>query len=362
MRTTEVAVVGAGLIGLSIAYELASRGAAVRIFDRAGTGRGASWAGAGMLAPFTESIDDAQLSALLVDSLQRYPAFVQSLLADSGIDAHLRLDGILDIATDDEGWKKFAVRANVLAQRGRTCELLDAAQTIAIEPALSASLRGGLLVHGEGQVDNRRLGRALRAACEFRGVKVSDGCAVESLETDARRVRGLRTAAGFVSAQFVINATGAWSAQLPGVPHDCIAPVFPVKGQMLALEIPKGFIRHVTWSHGVYFVPRSDGRLLVGATVEDAGFDARVTAEGISDLLNGTLAAAPALRNFAISETWAGLRPGTPDGRPTIGATALEGYYLATGHYRNGILLAPVTATLIADLLEKRGAPEPASS
>lgn len=354
LRGIQAAVLGGGLIGLSIAYELACRGACVTVFERTEAARGASWAGAGMLAPFTEGVDDPALLDLLLESRNRYPEFVGRLIADGGIDPHLRLDGILDVARDRDALHALHERAAILTSRGYAFEMLDARAAVALEPALGMLQHGAMLVCDEGQVDNRRLGRALLAACERRGVDVREHCPVESIETDSRRVLGLRTANGFVNASAVINATGAWAAQFDGLPPSCHAPVFPIKGQMLALEIPKGFMRHVTWAHGIYFVPRQDGRLLVGATVENCGFDTRTNAEGMSTLLESALRAAPALRTFTVSEMWAGLRPATADGRPFIGPTPIEGYFLATGHYRNGILLAPVTAALIADALGGR--------
>lgn len=305
-----------------------------------------------MLAPFTESVNDAPMLNLMLDSLARYPHFTESIVEDSGIDPHLRLNGVLDVALADEALETFRKRAEILSKYGQGFQLLNQSETVALEPALTATTCGGLFVHCEGQVDNRRLGRALLAACERKGVNVLANCAVNAIKTDTRRVLGLHTSAGFVAARIVVNATGAWCSQLKGVPPECTASVFPVKGQMLSLEIPKGFMRHVTWSGATYFVPRTDGRLLVGATVENEGFDARPNAQGAAQLLHAALLVAPALRNFTISETWAGLRPGTPDARPFIGETALGGYHLAAGHYRNGILLAPSTGALLADLLE----------
>ena len=149
-----------------------------------------------------------------------------------------------------------------------------------------------------------------------------------------------------------MNAAGAWAAQVAGIPHDCLPPVRPVKGQMLAVEVPHGFVRRPVWTPGVYLVPRDDGRLLIGATVEERGFDTRVTAGGIAQLLNAALRAAPSLDGFSVSEQWAGLRPATPDGLPYIGATALDGLFTAAGHFRNGILLAPSTATAIAGAMD----------
>ena len=219
-----------------------------------------------------------------------------------------------------------------------------------MEPALGANVVGAAVVRCEGSVDNRRLGRALLAACVARGVRVSQVASI-GVECDERRVLGIRTDRGFVPASAVVNACGAWAGSLEGVPAGYLPPVFPVKGQMLALAVPDGLVRRPAWVPGAYFVPRDDGRLLVGATVESEGFDTRVTAGGMHALLDAALAGAPALRGFSVAETWAGLRPGSADGRPFIGATPLEGFYLATGHFRNGILLAPVTATLVADAI-----------
>ena len=212
-----------------------------------------------------------------------------------------------------------------------------------------------LFIAGEAQVDNRRLGRALLAACDRLGVRVVESDAPIAVEAD-RRVRGLRTAAGFVATPIVVNAAGAWAGDIAGVPEHVRVPVSPVAGQMLAISLPRTLVRHVLWARGVYLVPRSDGRLLVGATVEHRGFDARVTAAGIAWLLHGALETAPSLGDFTVSETWAGVRPGTPDGLPFLGATAVDGYFVAAGHYRNGILLTPVTAEILADTIEAKPA------
>jgi glycine oxidase len=214
-------------------------------------------------------------------------------------------------------------------------------------------------VECEGQIDNRRLGRALQAACAALAVAIDVDAGPVALEADARRALGVRTPAGFRPASAIVNATGAWAGELEGVPAEARVPVVPVKGQMLALAAPKGLVRGVLWVPGAYLVPRDDGRLLVGATVEDAGFDVRVTARGQRQLLDAALGALPSLGDSTISESWAGLRPGSPDGKPFVGATALGGYFVATGHYRNGILLTPATALAVADALEgKPAAPD----
>ena len=354
----DVVIVGAGVIGLATAFELAGRGATVRLYDRGEPGRAASWAAAGMLAPYTERVADEGLLAMCARSLARYPQFVDDVRAASGLDPHFYLDGVLRAAFDDAGMEEARAHATRLASRGVAVDLLDRRETIAREPALGKHVLGSLLVRDEGRVDNRRLGRALAAACKARGVKIVSGANDVAVECDERRVLGVRSHLGFSPARYVINAAGAWAASVPGIPPECAPPVEPVKGQMLALAIARCFVRHTVWVPGAYLVPRGDGRLLIGATVEHAGFDQRVTARSIERLLASALSAAPSLGDFALTETWAGLRPGTRDGRPVIGATLLEGLFSATGHYRNGILLAPETARTIGDLVEGvRGEP-----
>jgi glycine oxidase len=353
-----IVVIGAGLIGLGIAYELARRGATVRVIDEREPGRAASWAGAGMLAPYTEGIESPAYAEFCASSLRAFPDFVAALREDGGVDARLRLEGILEAAYDDAGASALRNEAAALAARGVAVRWLERDEARMLEPALGAGVRGASLSESEGQVDNRRLGRALHAACEARGVRVDGGAGRVAVEANARRVLGVRGPGGFIGADAVINATGAWASELEGVPERARVDVRPVKGQMLALAMPRGLVRRVLWVPGAYVVPREDGRVLIGATVEDAGFDVRVTAAGIRGLLGAALEALPSLGALALAETWAGLRPGSPDGLPFIGATAIDGYLVATGHHRNGILLAPATALAIADILEGRGAPE----
>jgi glycine oxidase len=345
-----IAVVGGGLIGTAIAYELAKRGAAVTVYDRAEPGRAASWAGAGMLAPFSEMLPDAALLELCRASLAAYPAFVGELRAATGLDARFLPHGTLHVAIDDAGLRGLHALAPTYVRNGGEVTLLDRTQTLEREAAVAGSVLGSLFVANEAQVDNRRLGRALVAACTALGVRF-ERTEELALEADVRRVRGLRGKHGFIPAGIVINAAGAWAGSIDGVPPAARVPVFPVAGEMLALGVPHAFARASIWHGHTYLVPRDDGRLLVGATVVERGFDSRVTAAGMSALLRAALQAAPALGSFAVVETWAGLRPGSPDKRPFVGATPLEGYYVAAGHYRNGILLTPVTARAIAELV-----------
>jgi len=347
-----IVVVGAGLIGLATAYELAKRGAEVRVIDAREPARAASWAGAGMLAPYTEAPASAAFARFCAVSLERYPSFVAELHERGGVDPRLHLDGILEVAFDEPQATLLRARSRAFAERGVVSRWIEPAELRMLEPALGARAVGAAFNGGEGQVDNRRLGRALVAGCAALGVRIDSSAGVVALEADPRRALGVRTKAGFVAADVVVNAAGAWAASLEGVPPHARVPVVPVKGQMLALALPRGFVRRVVWVPGAYLVPRHDGRLLVGATVEDEGFDVRVTALAMRTLLDAALEALPSLGSFALAETWAGVRPGTPDGLPYLGATALDGYVVACGHYRNGILLAPASAAAIADLLE----------
>ena len=342
----DVAIAGAGLIGLSIAFELAQRGAIVRVYDRGEPARAASWAGAGMLAPYTESARDEALLALCAASLRAYPAFVERVRASGGVDPHLRLDGIVHAAFSAAQSAALEQQASALHARCVACETFDRARTLVLEPWLGTHASSALLVGGEGYVDNRRLGRALAAASAALGVAIVTSDTLR-VECDARRALGVRSDLGFTPAGAIVNAAGAWAGALAGVPSESLPRVEPRKGQMLALQTPAGLVRRATWLPGAYVVPRDDGRLLVGATDERAGFDVRVTAQGLRTLLDATLASAPALGDFAVVETWAGLRPATPDGRPFIGATPTAGLYVAAGHYRNGILLAPETARVL---------------
>lgn len=346
----DVIVIGAGLIGCGIAYELAKRGAVVTVYDRSEPARAASWAGAGMLAPYSEEIVDPALLALCGASYRMFPAFVAELRERSGVDPKLTVAGTLHAAVDPAEERDLAQRAAAFRAHGATALVLDRAGALAREPMLGHQVRGAVFVANEAHVDNRRLGRALVAACGAAGVRF-DAAGEIAIEADTRRVRGIRSQRGFVAAGAVVNAAGAWAGELPGVPPEARVGVRPIAGEMLALAVPQTAFRHLVWSGGTYLVPRDDGRLLIGATVVERGFDVRVTAGGIATLLGGALRVAPALGAFAVVESWAGLRPGSHDGRPYLGATALDGYYVAAGHYRNGILLAPVTAQAVAALI-----------
>src|SRR5260370_3386684 len=238
----DVAVVGAGLIGLGVAYELAKRGVSVTVYDRAEPARAAWWAGAGMLAPFSEATPDAAMLAFGRTALAGYPAFVDELHERTGVDARFRRDGTLHVALDEAALAALRVRAETFRANGGEVRVLDRGETLEREPLLAKHCAGSLFVANEAQVDNPRPGPALTAACEALGVRFErvDDLA---LEADARRVRGLHTPHGFTAAPIVVNAAGAWAGELAGVPAAVRVPVRPVAGEMLALAVPAAAMR-----------------------------------------------------------------------------------------------------------------------
>lgn len=361
----DVIVIGAGLIGLASAYELALRGAQVHVFDIREPGGAASWAGAGILSPYSEPIASPELAAFCAASLASYPTFVEGLRERCEIDPRLRIDGNLQVVYAQSDLPRLEKRAEELRSRGLRAHCLDRDQIRELEPALGSEVAGGLLVEDEGRIDNRLLSDALRAVCSALGVRITADTAAKAVEADERRVRGVQTSRGFAASPIVLNAAGAWAGVLGGVPESARIPVEPIKGQMLALETVPDFVQRVVWfpteAHG-YAVPRDDGRLLIGATVERACFDVRVTAAGMHELLGAALRAMPSLGTCSVLQTWAGVRPGSPDGVPYIGGTEVEGYFTAAGHFRYGILLTPASARLIADVIEGRELPAYASA
>jgi glycine oxidase len=349
----DVVVVGGGVVGLGVAWRAAQAGMAVTVVDPA-PGRGASWAAAGMLAPVTEvHYGEQALLRLNLAAADRWPAFAAELEEAAGAPIGYRRCGTLTVARDAddnaalEDLYRFQLRCGLQVERlrSRDCRRL--------EPGLAPSVRGGVLAPGDHQVDNRAMADALVAAGERAGVRLLLGRAAELL-VDGERVTGVTLAGGAsLPAGTVVLAAGCWSRDLGGLAGELLPPVRPVKGQLLHLRGPAAdpLCRRNVRGLEVYVVPRADGRVVVGATVEEQGFDARVTAGAVHDLLRAALELLPDVAELELAETVAGLRPGSPDNAPLLGPAGVDGLVVATGHYRNGILLAPVTADAVAELL-----------
>ncbi len=357
-----VAVIGGGAIGLASAWYLARAGAEVTVLERAEAGKGATWAAAGMLAAhIEEEARDPRFLALSQASQARWPGFVEALHAATGADLGLDLNGaVVAVFCEDEErhWRAVIERVNAHGQdragpRDGRLMWLDRADLRAMVPAVAADVRGGVLSPLDGRVDNRVLATALLDAVKAAGVTVRERETVYSIESGGDKVRAVVTGAGRLPVDGVVLAAGAWSAEIGGLPAGLPVPVKPIKGQMVALDWDRSQARsldYLVWGPGIYCVPRADGRLILGATTEDVGFDPRMTAGGLSGLLTRAARTLPRAADLSLIEAWSGFRPAAPDGLPLLGGTAIEGLTIATGHHRNGILLTPVTAELVADL------------
>jgi glycine oxidase len=350
-----VAIIGAGVIGLAIAWRLAARGTPVRVFDRGAAGAGASHAAAGMLAACAEAEPGEEaLVALGRESQARWPAFAAELLAASGIDVELRPEGTLLLALTADDQARLTHQLVFQQKLGLPLQWISAADTRRREPHLAGKLAGAVFSPEDTQVDNRKLVAALRVAAEAAGASVSEYRPVRAISSRGGRVDGIILDDGTkVPADVVVLAAGAWARSIEGVDPKLRPPVRPIKGQMLALRMDPAapLLSHVVWAPGAYLVPRRYGRLLVGATVEEKGYDTSLTAGGILTLLEAAWRAVPAIEELPVDEMWVGHRPGSRDDAPILGAGPIDGLIYATGHHRNGILLAPTTADAIARLV-----------
>ncbi|CAM5328333.1 MULTISPECIES: glycine oxidase ThiO [Streptomyces] len=357
-RTSDVLVIGGGIIGLVTAWRAAQRGLATAVVDPE-PGGGAAQVAAGMLAAVTElHYGEETLLALNLESARRYPAFAAELTELTGHDLGYRRCGTLAVALDADD-RAHLRELHALQQRsGLASEWLSGRECRRLEPMLAPGVRGGLRVDGDHQIDPRRLAAALVAACERAGVVFHRAWA-ERLDVVRDRATGITTADGTaLRADRVVLAAGSLSGRLAGVPDELLPLVRPVKGQVLRLTVPRRYapflsrtVRAVVRGSQVYLVPRENGELVVGATSEELGWDTTVTAGGVYELLRDAHELVPGITELPLTETRAGLRPGSPDNAPLLGPSGLAGLLLATGHYRNGVLLTPVTGDVLAHAL-----------
>jgi glycine oxidase len=354
-RSYDAVIVGGGAIGLSCAWRAAQRGARVAVVERSRPPAGATRVAAGMLAPVGElAFGEPELLKMTLAAAELYPGFVSELEEASGVSAGYRRDGALHVALDRDEAAELRRVHELQRSLGLGAEWLPPRGCRELEPGLTPSLNGGVHAPEEGSVDPRALVAALLGALEAEGVELLTGSGVEAALLDGERVVGVRTEVGDeLRAATVVLATGAWSGQATWLPEPARPPVRPVKGQILELRVRDGAppCRRIVASERVYLVPRPDGRLIVGATVEEQGFDTAVTAGGVHELLREAYRLLPDVAEMELVEATAGLRPGTPDNLPLVGPSPIDGLLWATGHYRNGILLAPLTANAVADHL-----------
>jgi glycine oxidase len=348
-------VVGGGVIGLACAWRAARAGARVRVIERDRPGCGASGVAAGMLAPVGEATwGEEELLRLALAAAEGWPAFAAELAAEADAEVSYRRCGALHVALDRDEAEALERRFELMRSLGLEAERLRPRAAREIEPGLAPACAGAVAAPGEAAVDPRQLVAALVAATEACGVELATELEVVEPILDGDRLVGVRTDDGADHhAAHVVLAAGCWSGALGWLRGVARPPVRPVKGQVLTLggSAAEPVCSRMVATERVYLVPRDDGRLIVGATVEEQGFDVRVTAGGVHELLREAYRALPDVAELEFVEVLAGMRPGTPDNRPLIGAGALDGLIVATGHYRNGVLLAPVTADAIAALL-----------
>jgi glycine oxidase len=347
MKKFDVAVAGGGLIGGSIALELARAGLRVGLFDRQEPGREASWAGAGILSPAPESAAMVSLVPLGKASMALYPEFVRMVEEISGQNAGYRPKGTLQALFSQDAREELSTVIALHHGLGLKAEPLRAEDARELERSLSEDLEAAVLRPDEASVDNRALTQAVLEAARRSGVQFFPRCGAEAIWREGGRCTGLHLKNEKIEAQWTVVAAGCFSASIEGVA--AFAPVRPAKGQMIALRADNLKIERVLWSENIYLVPRNDGRILAGATVEYTGFEKGLTAGGLEKVLAGAIELSPGLANARVEETWAGLRPDSPDHLPILGPTDMEGLLIATGHFRGGILLTPITAQLVAE-------------
>jgi glycine oxidase len=350
-----VVVVGAGVVGLGLGWRLAQRGADVSLFDRSTAGSGASWAAAGMLATCAEAEPGEEALVQLGRLSQSlWPDFAAELEQASGMAVDLRREGTLVVALTVDDQSRLSHRLAFQKSLGLPVEWMPAAEVRRREPHLAPGFAGALFSPEDHQVDNRKLTLALHRAAVAAGAAVHERRGVRQIIVDQDRVVGVELDDGSrLGADVVVLAAGAWSRVIAGLPAAMRPPVRPIKGQSLALlmAVAAPLLTHVVWGPNVYLVPRHDGRLILGATVEEKGFDTTLTAGGVLALIEAAWRLVPAIEDLPLLETWVGHRPGSRDDAPILGRGPLEGLVYATGHHRNGILLTPVTADLVTNVV-----------
>jgi len=351
-KNSEILIVGGGVIGLSIARELRRRGAGrISILERGAIGSEASHAAAGMLAPQAEADETDDFFHFCDESNKLYPQFAEELLAETGVSIELDRHGTLYLALTDDDVRRIRHRFAWQKKAGLNVEHLSANEARKLEPFISPDVREALFFPNDWQVENRKLLTALEKYAEINDIEIVENTEVKSLLIEKNKIVGAETGGEKFGAETVVLATGAWTSLIKA--DGLMMPfVKPIRGQIVGYRTAKRLFGMVIYTPRSYLVPRLDGRILAGATVEDVGFDKSVTAEGVDFLRENALEIAPGLVNLTPGESWAGLRPFATDGLPILGAfPEIENLFIATAHYRNGILLAPRTAEILADAI-----------
>ena len=351
---SDVIVVGGGVMGCSVAYRLAKDGARVTVLERSIPGAEASSAAAGILGPTVESFDDALALQLGRRSRELHAALAEELDELFGIDVGFRRCGVIKIALDQNELDELERQAESLRVQGVRCERWSAQELAEEEPSCNPDALGALSMSEDAQVEPTKLFSAVAVGAEHEGVTFRTGTTVRGLHVEGGRVRGVDLGGERLDGDAVVVAAGSWTTLIPGLPFESDA-IFPVRGQMITTQTRPPLFRRVVFGAGGYVVTRPDGRVLCGSTMERVGFQRGITFGGMADVIAKAIRIAPSLQSSPIESHWSSFRPGTPDGLPLVGEAGIERLFLASGHYRNGILLAPLTAELVAEAMA--GAP-----
>ncbi len=355
-----IVIVGGGICGLGIGWRLAQADQKVCVIDRAEANQAATWAAAGMLAPQAEAEHGEEaLLPLALESRAMWADFAGELRKATGVDVDYRTEGTLVVALDRDDREYLEHRYAYFRDHGFGVEWLSGYEARQKEPYLARAVTGAIFSPLDHQVDNRKVGDALKAAYLQAGGTLREHTQVDEIIVHGGGIKGVRVGDEEIAADAVVLAAGAWSRNIPGLPDQARPPVRPLKGQMVALQMlaDAPLIEHVVWGPGnsivpsIYLAPKGDGRLVIGATVEEMGFDTELTAGGLFELLRSAWEALPGVYDLPVVDSWAGLRPASRDDAPILGPTSIDGLVMATGHHRNGILLAPITAQAICDYL-----------
>lgn len=347
MTTYDAVIAGGGLIGACIALELAEASLRVALYDAREPGREASWASGGMISAAPENPGMIPFMPMSLASVALYPEFIGKVEGLTGKDVGYWKSGALDVILEGNAQQELSTIIALQHGVGLQAAAMSAEQAREMEPGLNEEIQAAIFRADEASLDARVLTEAVLQAAQQKGVQIFAANGAKALKKEGRRCRGLILEKGEVQARWTIIAAGCFSARIAGA--EPYAPVFPAKGQMVALRCDSVEIRKILWLEHKYLVPRKDGRIIAGSTIERTGFDHDVTAGGIQSILAEVMKIVPALEQARIAEMWAGLRPDSPDHLPIIGPTDIEGLLIATGHFRSGVLLAPITARLIRE-------------
>jgi glycine oxidase len=353
LGSKDILIVGGGVIGLSIARELRRRGAGkISIIEAGACGGEASWAAAGMLGPQAETDETGPFFDLCLRSRDLYPAFADELLEETGIDVELDRSGTFYVAFSEHDSQKVRERFDRQKSAGLAVELLDAASVRKAEPLLSTEILEALYFSGDWQVDNRKVCTALRKYCEINKIEIRENTRVSEVILDGSKVNGIRAGSETIAAGEVVMAAGAWTSQIPIGSRQMPMNVEPVLGQMIAFRADTKVFQRVIYCSDGYIVPRRDGRVLAGSTTEKTGFERKTTNTAAASLFSTACKIVPGFVGLSTEDHWSGFRPRAADGFPVIGRIeGIDGLFIATAHYRNGILLAPATAAFATDAI-----------